>query len=497
MEPQSETTIAACISELRPKERRMTFAGLASDSREVKPGYLFAALPGTRNDGGAFIAEAVHRGAAAVLGEPHLREKAEALGIRFIPDENPRRRLALLAAEHFAAQPETIAAITGTNGKTSVSVFLRQIWKTQGHRAASMGTIGLVGPEGTASLRHTTPDAIALHRLLAELENEGVKYLALEASSHGLDQFRLDGVRIAAAAFTNITHDHLDYHGDFAHYLYAKLRLFRELLTDGGLAVVNADAEHAAHFIEAARSRNLRLLTVGERGETLRLVARKPAPDSQCLEIRHASHRYGVNLPLVGSFQASNALVAAALAIGLDESAERVFAALQLLKGAPGRLEKVAYSRAGAPIYIDYAHTPDALETVLKALRPHVQNRLQLVFGCGGDRDKAKRPVMGAIAARLADDVIVTDDNPRSEEPAEIRAAILASCPGAREIGDRAEAICAGVAAVQSGGVLVIAGKGHESGQIIGADVRPFLDSEEAIRAAIAEGGHAAEGASA
>jgi UDP-N-acetylmuramoyl-L-alanyl-D-glutamate--2,6-diaminopimelate ligase len=470
----------------------MTFAGLASDSREIKPGYLFAALPGTRDDGGAFLAEAVGRGAVAVLGEPRLRATAEALGVRFIADENPRRRLALFAAEHFVAQPKTVAAITGTNGKTSVSVFLRQIWQSLGHRAASMGTIGLVGPEETQSLRHTTPDAIALHRLLAELEHDGVDHLALEASSHGLDQFRLDGVRIAAAGFTNITHDHLDYHGDFARYLAAKLRLFRELAMDGGVAVVNADAGRAAHFLEAARARSLHLVTVGERGTDLHLVAREPSPDSQRLEIEYRNRRYPVILPLAGSFQASNALVAAGLAIGLGDSADGVFSALHRLKGAPGRLEKVAYAASGAPIYVDYAHTPDALETVLTALRPHVQNRLRLVFGCGGDRDKAKRPVMGAIAARLADAAIVTDDNPRSEDPAEIRRAILACSPGAREIGDRGQAIRAGIAALQPGDVLVIAGKGHESGQTAGSETRPFLDADEAIKAAIAEGGCAA-----
>jgi UDP-N-acetylmuramoyl-L-alanyl-D-glutamate--2,6-diaminopimelate ligase len=352
-----------------------------------------------------------------------------------------------------------------------------------------MGTIGLVGPSGSTALRHTTPDAIALHAALAQIAGEGVDQLALEASSHGLDQYRLDGVRVAAAAFTNITHDHLDYHGDFARYLAAKLRLFRELLIDGGVAVVNADAEHTGHFIGAARSRNSRLMTVGEHGESLRLLARKPTPDSQRLEIGYGTNRYSVNLPLVGTFQASNALVAAALAIGLGDSADRVLSALGTLKGAPGRVEKVAFARSGAPIFVDYAHTPDALESVLAALRPHVQNRLRLVFGCGGDRDKAKRPIMGAIAARLAEDVIVTDDNPRSENPAEIRRAILASCPGAREIGDRAEAIRAGVAALQRGDVLVIAGKGHESGQIIGAETHPFLDADKAIKAALAEGG--------
>lgn len=491
MEPHSETRIATCISDLRPKERRMTFAGLASDSREVRPGWLFAALPGARNDGGAFIAEAVRRGAVAVLGDPRLRTQAEALGVRFIADANPRRRLAIIAAEHFGAQPDIVAAVTGTNGKTSVSVFLRQIWERLGYRTASMGTIGLVDSQGTMPLHHTTPDAIALHRLLCELHGAGVEHLALEASSHGLDQFRLDGVRVTAAAFTNLTHDHLDYHGDFAHYLAAKLRLFRELVVDDGLAVVNADGCQAGHFIEAARARSLHVMTVGEHGETMRLAARKPGPDSQQLEILYDGKTWSVTLPLVGTFQASNTLVAAALAIGLGDSAEAVFPALQALKGAPGRLEKVACARSGAPIYVDFAHTPDALEAVLHALRPHVQGRLHLVFGCGGDRDKAKRPVMGAIAARLADVVIVTDDNPRGENPADIRVAILASCPEAREIGDRAEAIRSGIAALQSGDVLVIAGKGHESGQIVGTDVRPFLDSEEAIKAALAEGGHA------
>jgi UDP-N-acetylmuramoyl-L-alanyl-D-glutamate--2,6-diaminopimelate ligase len=473
----------------------MRFAGLASDSRDVKPGYLFAALPGARNDGSTFIAEAVVRGAAAVLGEPHLRAKTEPLGVPFIADENPRRRLALLAAEYYGAQPGTVAAITGTNGKTSVSVFLRQLWEKQDYKAASIGTIGLVRPSGATALRHTTPDAIALHGLLAQLSNEGVDHLALEASSHGLDQFRLDGVRVAAAAFTNITHDHLDYHGDLPHYLAAKLRLFRELLVDGGVAVVNGDAEHAGQFIAAAHSRNLRLMTVGERGDALRLLMRKPAPDSQYLEIEHEGHRHSIRLPLVGDFQASNALVAAALAIGLGDCADRVVPLLATLKGAPGRLEKVAHARSGAPIYVDYAHTPDALESVLKALRPHVQNRLRLVFGCGGDRDKGKRPIMGTIATRLADDVIVTDDNPRNEDPAEIRRAILAPYPGAREIGDRADAIRAGVIALERGDILVIAGKGHERGQIVGAETRPFIDADEAVKAAIAAGGHGACGA--
>ena len=466
------------------------FSGLACDSRAVKPGYLFAALPGTRADGRAFIADAVRRGAVAVLGLPEARVEVEALGVRFIADENPRARLAHFAAAFFGVQPATIAAVTGTNGKTSVAVFLRQIWAQLGYKAASMGTIGVVAPSGTRALAHTTPDPIEIHRLLAELAGEDVDHLALEASSHGLDQHRLDGVRLGAAAFTNITRDHLDYHADFAAYLAAKLRLFSELMEKGSVAVINADAEHAADFVAAARG--LRVLTVGERGTALKLVFRAPKGDGQELTVLCGGTTYNVMLPLAGGFQASNALVAAGLAIGLGDPAVKVFAALAHLKGAAGRLEKVAAATSGAPVYVDYAHTPDALETVLTALRPHAAGRLHVVFGCGGDRDRGKRQLMGAIAAKLADVAIVTDDNPRSEEPAAIRAEILAGCPDACEIGDRAEAIRAAVAALRAGDLLVIAGKGHESGQIVGTETRPFSDRDEAVKAALALGGKAA-----
>ena len=465
------------------------FSGLACDSRAVKPGYLFAALPGTRVDGRAFIADAVRRGAVAVLGRPETRAEAEALGVRFIADANPRARLAHIAAAFFGAQPATIAAVTGTNGKTSVAVFLRQIWARLGHAAASMGTIGVVAPSGTRTLQHTTPDPIEIHRLLAELAHEGVDHLALEASSHGLDQHRLDGVRIAAAGFTNITRDHLDYHADFSAYLAAKLRLFSERVERGGIAVINADAEHAEDFLAAARG--LRVLTVGERGEALKLVSRVPKGDGQVLAILYGGTIYNVMLPLAGGFQGANALVAAGLAIGLGDPASKVFAALAYLKGAAGRLEKVAATKSGAPVYVDYAHTPDALETVLKALRPHAAGRLHVVFGCGGDRDRGKRPLMGAVAATLADVAIVTDDNPRSEESAAIRAEILVGCPAAREIGDRTEAIRTAIGALQAGDILVIAGKGHESGQIVGTVTRPFSDRDEAVKAALALGGKA------
>jgi UDP-N-acetylmuramoyl-L-alanyl-D-glutamate--2,6-diaminopimelate ligase len=352
-----------------------------------------------------------------------------------------------------------------------------------------------VTPKGEIALAHTTPDPIEVHRILKKLAMDGVDHLALEASSHGLDQYRLDGVEVSAAAFTNLTRDHLDYHKDFDAYLAAKLRLFAQLVKSDGVAVVNADEPNAEAFIAAAKARGLKLVTVGQAGETLKLVAREAHADGQTLKVQFSGKIYDVALPLAGDFQASNALVAAGLAIGLGDDAAKILAALAHLQGAAGRLEKVAYAKSGAAIYVDYAHTPDALETVLKAIRPHVANQLHVVFGCGGDRDKGKRPLMGAAAAHFADDVIVTDDNPRGEDPATIRKEALAGAPGAREIGDRAQAIHDAVASLGTGDILVIAGKGHESGQIVGSEVRPFLDKDEAVKAAIALGGRAAEGA--
>lgn len=493
METQSKEMVLTGNVGRYKMDAPIKFEGLASDSREVKPGYLFAALSGTRADGGAFVADAVARGAIVVLGRPELAAQARELGVALLADENPRLRLAHLAASFYCVQPDVIAAVTGTNGKTSVAVFLRQIWTHLHLNAASLGTVGLVAPRGERPVAHTTPDPIALHRLLAELKHDGVDHLALEASSHGLDQYRLDGVRIAAAAFTNITRDHLDYHATFETYLSAKLRLFCELVRDGGVAVVNADAAHSAEFVSAAKERKLNLLTVGETGEALRLIGRELRADGQDLQIQYGERSWNIALPLAGSFQASNALVAAALALGLGAPPEQTFAALAVLRGAPGRLEKVAYASNGAAIYVDYAHTPDALETVLIALRPHVRGKLNVIFGCGGDRDKGKRPLMGAAAAKHADVVMVTDDNPRSENPAAIRAETIAGCPNAREIGERAEAIHVGIAGLDAGDVLVIAGKGHEPGQIVGNETRPFLDRDEAIKAAMALGGRAAE----
>ncbi len=466
--------------------------GLASDSRKVKPGYLFAALAGSKTDGARFVKDAVARGAVAVLGAPSLADEVKALGVRFIADENPRAGLAHLASQFFPGQPDIVAAVTGTKGKSSIVAFLREIWTALGRPAASLGTVGVIGPKDEMPLSHTTPDPVEIHELLARLKQEGVDHLAIEASSHGLDQHRLDGVKISACGFTNITRDHMDYHPTFEDYLAAKLRLFTEVVKDDGVAVVNADAGHAGQFIAAAKARGLRLITVGRNGDTIRLDRREDQGGAQALTLHYQGRIYYIELPQAGEFQASNALVAAGLAIGLGEDAAKVFKAMESLKGAPGRMEKVAFAANGAPIYVDYAHTPDSLEKVLEALRPHTANRLHVVFGCGGDRDKGKRPLMGAIAVRLADDVIVTDDNPRTEDPATIRKEILAAAPGAREIGDRAEAIRAAVAAMKTGDVLVLAGKGHETGQYVNGEVHPFSDREQAVAAAIALGGHAA-----
>ncbi len=492
MAPQSGASITAGKVVKSAMQASIEFAGLASDSREVKPGYLFAALPGTKANGAAFVKDAVARGAIAVLGRPDVKAEADALGVRFIADDNPRRALARHASAFFKVQPGIVAAVTGTKGKSSIVAFVREIWTALGKPAASLGTVGVVTPKGEIALKHTTPDPIEIHRLLAQLKQDGIDHLALEASSHGLDQFRLDGVEIAAAGFTNITRDHMDYHADFEHYLAAKLRLFGEIVRAGGIAVINTDAAHADRFLAAAKARGLKILTVGETGETIKLISREGRADSQTLKLRHGGRTFDVALPLAGSFQASNALVAAGLVIGLGEDPSKVFAALEHLKGAPGRLEQVAFAASGAPIYVDYAHTPDSLEKVLTAIRPHVTGKLHVIFGCGGDRDKGKRPLMGEAAAMFADSVIITDDNPRSEDAATIRKEVLAGAPGAREIGDRAEAIHSGIAALKSGDILVIAGKGHETGQIVGSEVRPFSDREAAVRAAKSLGGRAA-----
>lgn len=456
--------------------------GLAVDSRAVKPGDVFFALAGSKLDGARFIDQAVAAGAVAVAGD-HAADRRD---VPFVGLRNPRRALALAAARFYPRQPATIAAVTGTSGKTSVAAFVRQIWQRLGHAAASIGTIGLVSPTRTVYGSLTTPDPIALHRSLDELARDGVTHLALEASSHGLDQFRLDGVRVAAGGFTNLSRDHMDYHPDVAHYLAAKLRLFTDLVVDGGAAVISADHACSAQALDAARTRRLRLISVGRHGdgagEGIRLVDAAIDGFAQRLTLQHRGRTRGLKLPLVGEFQIENALVAAGLAIGTGGDADQVFAALECLEGAKGRLELVGENN-GAPIFVDYAHKPDALAKALQALRPYAKRRLVVVFGAGGDRDAGKRPLMGEIAAQQADHVIVTDDNPRSEHPAAIRAAILAAAPGAQDIGDRAEAIRTAIASLQPGDALLIAGKGHETGQIVGDKVLPFSDHEAAAAA--------------
>ena len=458
-------------------------AGLAADSRQVAPGYLFAALPGVNTDGARFIADALSRGAAAILVPEGMRAETDA---PVIADPDPRRRLALIAARFFGAQPNTEVAVTGTNGKTSVASFLRQLWAGEGFQAASLGTVGVVTPRGTQTLRHTTPDPIELHGILAALARDGVTHLALEASSHGLQQRRIDGVALAAGAFTNISRDHLDYHANFEDYFAQKLRLFRELLPPGACAVVDMDGEGGARVAGEATARGLELITVGRAGDTLRLVTCEIDGFAQVLVVEHDGKRQTVRLPLVGGFQASNALVAAGLAMATGAEARDVLPRLVDLRGARGRLDLAGTASCGAPIFIDYAHTPDALAKALDALRPYVANRLLVVFGCGGDRDKGKRPEMGAAAVAKADLAIVTDDNPRSEDPGQIRREILAAATGAAEIGDRGEAIAEAVAMLKEGDVLLVAGKGHETGQTVGTTVIPFSD-HDAVSAALGD----------
>ncbi|RIK88980.1 MAG: UDP-N-acetylmuramoyl-L-alanyl-D-glutamate--2,6-diaminopimelate ligase [Hyphomicrobiales bacterium] len=466
-------------------EAGIEVAGLTSDSRKVAPGFLFAALQGARADGAAFAADAVSRGAAAVIAAKDAVAPA-GIGAPVIEVDDPRRALALAAALFYGAQPRTMVAVTGTSGKTSVASFTRQIWGEAGLAAASIGTTGVTAPgrEDYGSL--TTPDPVELHRLLAELAASGVTHAAMEASSHGLDQRRLDGVRLAAGGFTNLGRDHMDYHPTVEAYHGAKMRLFSGLLAKGAPAVIFADDAWSRATIDVARGAGLDVLTVGRKGDFLKIKRVEHERHRQRAEIEADGALHEIDLPLAGDFQVANALVAAGLAISTGLDTESALAALEKLKGASGRLELVGATADGAPVYVDYAHKPDALENVLLAVRPFTTGRVVVVFGCGGDRDRGKRPIMGEIATRLADLVIVTDDNPRSEEPASIRAAILAQAPGAVEIADRRQAIREAVAMLHAGDTLIVAGKGHEEGQTVGAVTLPFSDHAE-VRAALAE----------
>ena len=460
-------------------------SGITADSRLVQPGALFVALSGSKADGRKFIADAVTRGAAAVLTDAESAAAlAQTVAVPVIGDDNPRRRLALMAARLAGAQPANMAAVTGTNGKTSTAIFTKQIWAACGYRAAAIGTLGIDGPDGLVPGSMTTPDPVALHASLAALAKDGVDHAVMEASSHGLDQFRLDGVRIRAAAFTNLTQDHLDYHGSMAGYFAAKQRLFAEVLIPNGTAVLNADVPEFPALAETCRTAGHTVIDFGSAAKALRLVSRHIRASGQTLDLEILGQRRTVELPLVGGFQAMNALAALGLALATDIGTDDALAALTKLSIVRGRLEKVVELANGATVFVDYAHTPDGLDKVLTALRPHTAGRLVCVFGAGGDRDPTKRPKMGAIVAELADRAIVTDDNPRSEEPAAIRAAILAACPGGIEIGDRALAIETAMRALDAGDVLVIAGKGHEQGQTIKGVVHPFDDATVARRIA-------------
>ncbi len=482
--PHSRTETAP----VNDNARDIIVAGLSSDSRTVRPGYLFAAFPGKKDNGSRYIDDAIQNGAVAILAEPGTILPPSAGGVVLIEDANPRRRFARMASKFYSQQPETTVAVTGTNGKTSVASFCRQIWAAMEKSAANVGTLGVEAPQlnwpqSATNYNLTTPDAVTLHQELADLAKAGVTHLAMEASSHGMEQYRLDGVRLRAAAFTNLTRDHLDYHGSMGAYFNAKARLFSDILQPKSLVVINADAgEYAKRLIELCEAYGHEILLYGEKGRDLTLVSQKPTPRGQKLVINVFGDKYTVEVPVSGTFQAGNILCALGLTLGLETDPKRYplyIKALESLVGVRGRLELVGTHPCGAPIYVDYAHTPDALENILHALRPHTKNHLHVVFGCGGDRDPGKRSIMGGIAQKLADRVIVTDDNPRSENPKRIRQEILSAAPNALDIGDRRQAIEAALAALKAGDVLVVAGKGHEQGQIIDRVTHPFDDATE------------------
>lgn len=454
----------------------LDITGLTADSRAVEPGFLFAALPGTNDDGRAYIDDAVDRGAAAILAPDGTA--CDAANVQLITDANPRQLFARLASRYFKAQPEITVAITGTNGKTSVAQFTRQMWQRAGFKSAALGTLGVVSDAIHTPGNLTTPDPVSLHKLLADMADKGVDHLAMEASSHGLDQFRLDGVKVCAAAFTTFSRDHLDYHTTMEAYLQAKTRLFADVLVPGGVAVLNADIEQRASLEQACMGRGHSVITYGKNGDTIRLIRAEPMSQGQRLDLEILGKTERVMLRLAGSFQAMNALCAAGLALATGVSPDAVLDALSQLTSVPGRMELAGQRDNGSSVYVDYAHTPDALATALKALRPHASNRLLVVFGAGGDRDTGKRPLMGEVAAKFADGVFVTDDNPRSEDASAIRKDVLVGCSDAYEIGNRGDAIEAAISQLESGDVLLVAGKGHETGQIVGDSVLPFDDRE-------------------
>lgn len=454
--------------------------GITSDSRQVKKGYLFVALPSLRggniND---HIKEALKKGASVIITQPDIRFAYDSYPINFIASDNPRKDLARIASKWYEKVPEHCVAVTGTNGKTSVVEFVRQFWMASNFKGVSIGTLGVRDSKGEiireGSL--TSPETLLLHEILNDLAENKVTHVALEASSHGLDQYRLDEVPLQAAAFTNFSQDHLDYHGDMRSYFDAKLRLFRELLPTEATAILNADVPEYAPLLEVCEKRNLKCLTYGKKASDLKLLDVVALNHGQKLYLEIQNQKVDVHLPLIGRFQAMNVLCAAGLCLATGVELKTIIESLQKLKPVPGRVEFVGKTKSGGTVYVDYAHTPDALMRMLEAVRSHSsENKLVVVFGCGGDRDVTKRFLMGQIASELADQVIVTDDNPRTEDPAQIRQAILNGCPKAEEIGNRKEAIEKGINALEAGDILVVAGKGHEVGQIIGAEIHPFSD---------------------
>jgi UDP-N-acetylmuramoyl-L-alanyl-D-glutamate--2,6-diaminopimelate ligase len=447
--------------------------GFALDHRKVAPGSVFGAFKGAVSNGENFIAQAIERGAVAVVARP----EAEVGRVPLLADAEPRRRFAELAAKFYAPYPETIVAVTGTNGKTSTVEMTRQIWRMSGHRSASIGTLGVTTSDDQVKTGLTTPDIVTFLNNMAGLKRMGISHVAYEASSHGLDQHRAEGVPLAAAAFTNFSRDHLDYHETMEVYFEAKMRLFDQLLPPGKPAVIWTDDPKSDEVIERARRRGHDILTVGRRGEAIRLTEQSPTALGQTLTLEHGGKSHRLALPLIGAYQAANVLTSAGLVLATGGDWVTTFSAMQRVAPVRGRLERAVISRAGVPVYVDYAHTPDALEAAISALRPHVEGRLITVFGAGGDRDQGKRPEMGAVAAHLSDVVIVTDDNPRSEDPALIRHAIMAGASGATEVAGRREAIGEAIRIAKEGDIILLAGKGHETGQIIGDKVLPFDDA--------------------
>ncbi len=461
-----------------PTAAKLSITGLTSDSRQVQPGFLFIALKGLHVDGGSFIADAKAKGAVAVLAEMAVQEP----GLVVLESANVRRSMAMLAAAFYAKQPRHVVAVTGTDGKTSTADFYRQFWHLMGQKSASVGTLGILSGAGEQLLpgSYTTPYPVQLHEALAGMAGDGVDYVCMEASSHGLHQHRLDGVKLEAAAFTNIARDHMDYHVTEAAYFEAKMRLFADLLPKGGTAVLNQDDKRFADVKAICERRGHRVIGFGKAGGEFKLLALAPLPHGQRAEVELLGARHVLEIPLVGAFQTMNILTALGLVVGSGGTLEAALKVIPRLQGVPGRLEQVVQLANGATVFIDYAHTPMALANILNTLRPHTAGRLHVVFGCGGDRDTGKRPEMGRIAEQLADVVIVTDDNPRSENPASIRAAIMAAATHAKEVADRRQAIYGALKGLASGDILVIAGKGHEKIQIVGKETTPFDDAEVA-----------------